>query len=177
MTANHTEDAPSTAVEPIIEYEALRERDCPLRERTDVVDEDTVAEVASLPDLAGAGITNPDGELLLRRLTDTCSWKIPVETVAPEADFAAAITDHVRETIGFAVELDAVEGVWNFRVRTEDEDRTASRGFVIFDASTASGSYDLEATTPSGDPVEDVGWFDELPDGADEVPGTDRFLD
>ena len=179
MTAHHSEDdAPTTAVEPIIDHESLRDRDdVPFHEQRDVVDEETVGAVASLPDLAGAGITNADGEVLFRRLTDTCSWKIPVETVAPGDDFAAAIAEHVRETIGFAVELDGIEGVWDVRLRTADADRTASRSFVIFSASPATGSDDLEAATPEGDPVADAGWFDDRPEGADEIPGTGRFID
>lgn len=179
MTSHQSGDeSPPTTVEPIIDHESLRDNDdVPFHEPTNVVDAEVVEQVADLPDLAGVGITNHDGDLLFRRLTDTCSWKIPVETVEPEADFATAITDHVRETIGFTVELDAVECVWDIRVQTEDEERTASRAFVTFSASPVSGTYDLEAATPEGDPVEDAGWFDELPDGADEIPGTDLFID
>ncbi|WP_323173771.1 hypothetical protein [Natrialba sp. PRR66] len=179
MPSHHTGDeSPPTAAGPVIDYESLRNHDdVPFHERTNVVDEELVEQVTALADLAGAGITNPDGDLLFRRLTDTCAWKIPVATVAPEEDFAAAITTHIRETIGFTVTLDAIEGVWDIRLRTEDGTKTASRGFVIFSASPVSGSYDLEAATPEGDPVEDAGWFDDLPAEADEIPGTERFLD
>ncbi|WP_306058417.1 NUDIX hydrolase [Natronococcus wangiae] len=179
MTSHHSEDgSPPTTVEPVIDYESLRNRDdIPFHEQTDVVGEEIVEQVADLADLAGAGITNRDGNLLFRRLTDTCSWKIPVETVEPGKDFATAITEHIRETIGFTVELDAIEGIWDIHVRTADGEKTASRGFVIFSASPVSGSYDLAAATPEGDPVENAGWFDELPAGADEIPGTDLFID
>ncbi|MFC4247307.1 hypothetical protein ACFOZ7_09900 [Natribaculum luteum] len=179
MTSHHPGDeSPSTITEPIVDYESLRTRDdVAFHEQTDVVDEEIVDEVAALADLAGVGITNHDGDLLFRRLTDTCSWKIPVAPVDPEADFATAIAEHVRETIGFAVELDGIEGVWDVRVQTADGEKTASRGFVTFSASTVSGSYDLTAATPQGDPVEDAAWFDELPAGADEIPGTELFVD
>lgn len=41
----------------------------------------------------------------------------------------------------------------------------------------SAGHDDLDAATPTGDPVEEAGWFDELPEGASEVPGTDLFLE
>ncbi|SFB83600.1 hypothetical protein SAMN05444422_102300 [Halobiforma haloterrestris] len=172
------EDPRSTAFEPITDYESLRDRDdVAYQEETDVVDEAVVDQVADLADLAAVGITNPDGDLLCRRLTDTCSWKIPVATVGPDEEFAAAIVDHVRETIGFDVELESIETVLDVDLRTEDGEKTASRGFVTFAGTPASGNYDLEAATPSGDPVEEAGWFDELPEDADEIPGTEQFLE
>lgn len=113
--------------------------------------------------------------MLFRRATDTCSWKIPVVNVEPDEDFAGKISEHVRETIGFSITLETTEGIWLFHLRTDDKSRTTSRAFVIFSAS-AEG-YDLEAATPTGDAVEEAGWFDELPDEAAEVPGTGLFLD
>ncbi|WP_121743733.1 NUDIX hydrolase [Natronorubrum halophilum] len=179
MTSHHAGDASSpTAIEPIIDHESLRERDdVPFHEETDVVDAEIVEQVAALADLAGVGITNRDGEVLLRRLTDTCSWKIPVAPVGPEEDFATAIAAHISKTIGLAVALDAIEGVWDISVRTDNGTQTASRAFVIFSASAVSGTDDLEAATPEGDAVEAADWFDELPDGADEIPGTGLFID
>lgn len=177
MTQNNaTEDASATPVEQITDHERLRDDpDVPFHDERDVVDAPTIEKFASLPDLAGVGIENADGEALLRRATETCSWKMPVAQVAPEEDFAARITDHVQETVGFDIDLDGIAGVWDIRLRTEDDRRTASRAFVIFSGSTES--YDLDAATPSGDPVEEAGWFDELPEGASEVPGTDLFLE
>jgi hypothetical protein len=179
MTRYNTEKrSPSSAFDPIVDHETLRDTDdIPFHEQTDVVDEDVVEQVASLDDLAGAGITNENGELLFRRLTDTCSWKIPVQSVDPEEDFAQAITDHIQETIGFTVALVAVDGVWDIRVETEDGEKSASRAFVIFSASPVSGNYDLAAVTPEDDPVEEAGWFGEIPPETDRVPGTDLFLE
>ena len=179
MPGPHSEpDGPRPVPEPIVDYESLREgSDVPYHEETEVVDAATVEQVAELPDIAGVGITNPDGDLLLRRLTDTCSWKIPVATVAPAEDFATVITDHVAETIGFSLEINGVVGVWDVRLQTAAEDQSARRGFVIFDGSTESGKYDLEAATPDGDSIEEGGWFDRLPEDADLVPGTEPLLD
>lgn len=179
MTSHHSADEPApTSLESIVDYRSLRDRDgVPYHEETEVVDRETVEAVDSLPDLAAVGITNPDGELLFRRLTATCSWKIPVETVGRGEDFAGAIVEHVEGTIGFTVELGGIAGVWDIGVRTDDGERSAARGFVTFRASPVSDSYDLEAATPSGDPVEDADWFGVLPDGADEVPGTKLFFD
>ena len=179
MTSHHSADDPaSTGIDPIADYESLRDRDgVPYHEESDVVDGETVAAVDDLPDLAAVGVTNPDGDLLFRRLTDTCSWKIPVATVGPGDDFARSIVGHVAETIGFTLKLESVAGVWDIGVRTEAGERTASRGFVTFAAAPVSGEYDLDAATPAGEAVEEAGWFDERPADADEIPGTDLFLD
>lgn len=179
MPRDHaTDDSSPTAIEPIFDHESLRARDdVPFHEERDVVDTAVVEQLADAPDLAGVGITDSDGNLLFRRLTDTCSWKIPVTAVAPDADFVAAITEHVRATIGITVELDAIEGVWDVRLRSADGDRTATRAFVIFDGSLVTDGDGLAVATPEGDAVEEAGWFAELPDEADEIPGTHLFLE
>jgi hypothetical protein len=177
---HHTADTDSatTTLGPILDHESLRDRDAvPFHEDRDVVDAEVIDQLQSMDDLAGVGITNDDGDLLFRRLTDTCSWKIPVATVDPEEDFAAEIVEHVRETIGFSLELDGIAGVWDIRLRTADGERTASRAFVTFSASPAAGHYDLAAATPAGEPVEAAGWFGDLPSEADEIPGTGVFLE
>ena len=172
------DESPPTTSESILDHRSLRDQEgIPFHEHTDTVPQEVVEQMSDLADLAGAGITNPDGELLLRRLTDTCSWKIPVATVGPEEDFATAITEHIEETIGFTVTLDTIEGVWDITVQTEDEENTASRAFVIFSASPVSGSYDLDAAMPGGESVEGADWFGELPDEIDTIPGTNLFVE
>jgi len=178
-----THDNPDTdladdVTDSLVDYEHLRERnDVRYQERRDVVDPAVVDDVAALPDMAGVGITNDDGELLFRRLTDTCEWKIPVVNVDPGEDFAVAISDHVRETIGFEIELAAVETVREITLESEDGERTASRAFVTFSGAPVSGEYDLAAATPTGEAAEDAGWFADIPPGADEILGTEAFLD
>ena len=34
----------------------------------------------------------------------------------------------------------------------------------------------FDAATPTGEPVEEAGWFDDLPEGADAIPGTEQVL-
>ncbi len=179
MTESHTEEqSPLADIEPIVDHETLRDiEDIPFHDNTDTVDADIVAQVAELGDLAAVGITNPDGELLFRRATDTCSWKIPVTTVAPDDDFAGELRAHVRETIGFSLRLDDIVGVWDITVETEDGTQTASRAFVIFSATPESGHYDLADATPEAESVEDAGWFSSPPEGADLIPGTEQFLE
>lgn len=179
MTRTHpTSDSSPTAIEPIVDHGSLRDRDdVPFHEDRTVVEPAVIDQVADLPDLAGVGITNPEGDVLFRRLTDTCSWKIPVATVPPEADFAAAIAEQVRDTIGFSLELEAIEGVWDVRFTSSDGDRTAERAFVIFEGTPATDTYDLTTPTPEGDAVEEAGWFADLPEEADEIPGTHAFLE
>ena len=110
-------------------------------------------------------------------LTDTCSWKTPVATVDPDKDFATGITEHVRETFGFSVELDGVASVWDIRLRTADGARTVSRAVITFGPSSTSGRYDLAAVTVGGESVEEADWFGELPPDADRISGTGQFLD
>ena len=170
-------DASVTTLEPITDHETLREYDgVPYHEESDVVDAEIVDFQADAPDLAAVGVTNDDRQVLLRRLTETCSWKLPVASVAPDEDYAAAIRDQIPETIGLTVALETVAGVWDLHVRTEDGEQTASRAFVVFGGTSLDG-YDLDAATPEGDGVEDAGWFDALPEDADRVPGTDLFFD
>jgi hypothetical protein len=177
MTQNNVEDGPA-GVSSVVDHESLRNHDeIPFHEDRDVVEEDLVEKLAEMDDLAAVGVTNPDGDLLCRRMTDTCSWKIPVEAVDAEDDFAEAIVTHVEETIGFSLELDDVAGVWDSQVETEDGTKSASRAFVTFSASPASGDYDLDAATPTGEPVEDADWFAELPENASKIPGTDLFVE
>jgi hypothetical protein len=159
------------------DLESLRNRDdVPVHEQTDTTPADVVEQVAALDDMAGAALTNPAGEVLFRRETETCSWKIPVVSVAPRDDYVDELRSHVRETIGFDLDLTEVVGIWDIRVQTDDGSQTASRTFVTFAAEPVSGEYDLDAATPTGEPVEEAGWFDDLPEGADAIPGTEQVL-
>jgi hypothetical protein len=78
--------------------------------------------------------------------------------------------EHVTETVG-GIDLRAVEGVWHVDARTEDGAATAARAFVVF-----SGTLDEETIQLPADGVEEAGWFDELPEEAGGLPGTDLFL-
>ena len=177
MTANTHSDASETLA-PITDADALRNReDVSVHENVDTVPGEVVDQLAEMPDLASVGITNDDGQVLLRRLTETCSWKVPTASVAPDEDFAAAIRVQVLETIGLTVELPSVAGVWDITVQAADGERTASRTFVVFEGTVTDDDYDLDDATPAGDPVVAADWFDALPEGADEVPGTDLFVD
>lgn len=108
---------------------------------------------------------------MFRRLTDTCSRKISVAPIGPDDDFATATGVHVSETLGLTIELDEIAGVWEFRLRTEDGEQTPPWVFVIFDASSASGNNDLTATPPRK-PAGST-----HPADADDIPGTELFLD
>lgn len=167
MTDQKPDEA--TNVGPITDPESLRGH-VPIHEDTDVAPAETVEAIDEAEDMAIVGITNDAGEVLLRRLTPTCSWKLPVALVADGDEYAAAIRDHVTETIG-STELHAVEGVWRIDVRTRNGTDTASRSFVVF-----SGSLVEESLRPPADGVVDAGWFEALPEDGGELPGTDLFL-
>lgn len=160
------------------DYTSLRNKDgISYEEQTDEVPEDVVDQVEDLADLAGVGITNPGGEVLFRRLTDTCSWKIPVETVADEADFKSSIISHTEETLGVPIEVGEIKGVFDIQLRTKGGEKNASRGFVIFSGSITTENYDLNDIASGSNTVEEAGWFNEIPSDADHVPGTELFLD
>lgn len=167
MTDHHTDAV--TDVGPITDLESLRGR-VPVHEDTDVAPAEAVESIAEAEDMAIVGVTNDGGEVLLRRLTPTCSWKLPVALVDDGEDYAAAIRDHVAETIG-PVAITDVEAVWQIDVRTEDGTETASRSFVVF-----SGDLATETLEPPADGVEETGWFEELPDDGSELPGTELFI-
>lgn len=160
------------------DYTSLREKDgISYQEQTDEVPEDVVDQVDDLADLAGVGITNPSREVLFRRLTDTCSWKIPVETVSDEADFKSSIISHTEETLGVPIEVGEIKGVFDIQLRTEGGEKNTSRGFVIFSGSITTENYNLDDIASGSNTVEEAGWFSEIPSDADHVPGTELFLD
>lgn len=178
-----SEDAPSpnSAVEPVTDPESLRDRgDVPFHEDVDAVPEETFETIRKLDDLALVGVTNDDGEVLLRRLTETCSLKIPSIAVDPGEDFTATARREVQRNTGLSIELDALEAAWRLEVRPEGgEDRTATRHFVVYSASpTADGSEEDDPTAiPDDHEAVEVAWYDELPDEAAELPGIDLFFD
>ncbi|WP_327051622.1 NUDIX domain-containing protein [Halomicrococcus gelatinilyticus] len=181
MTTQQSDETTQTAsVEPITDAETLRERDdVPVHDDEDVVDEGTLDVVDDLDDLAVVGVTNDDGAVLLRRLTEDCEWKLPVEEVARDEDYADAARRAVEEVVGLPVALHAVEAAWHFEARLADGDRTATRDFVVFSASPASDAPDLDdlPVDAAEDAPAAVGWFDELPADAEEAPGTRLFFD
>ena len=87
MTDQQTDTAPG--VEPIVDHESLRGR-VPFHKETDVVPAETIESLAAAEDMAVIGVTNDAGEVLLRRLTPTCSWKLPVALVDGGEDYTAA---------------------------------------------------------------------------------------
>lgn len=134
MTANtHTDTSPNK-LEPITDTDALRNRDdVSYHENVDTVSEEVVARMTDLPDLASVGTTNDGGQVLFRRLTEDCSWKVPTASVACSEDFAGAICGQVSEAIGLSVDLVSIAGVWNVTVETEDGNQSATRTFVAFE--------------------------------------------
>lgn len=171
-TQHHS--VPVEEVAPLTDPETLRDQVEHVHEITDTVPASVVEEVAALDDMAAVGVTTDDG-VLLRRLTDTCAWKLPVATVGDGEDYVAAIREQVRSALG-PVELDAAVGLWQFVLTAEAGGETTSRTFVVF-AGTLGADTD-PGTLPAPDAgAHDVGWFSTLPENGDEIPGTTLFLD
>ncbi len=157
----------------------FRAHDVPFHTDTDTVPESVVGAVADMDDLVPAGVTAPDGRVLLARVEDDCAWKIPSSAVAPEAAYGTAAREWIGELSGLDVTLDGVEGVWRIEVTGETSDATAKRHFVVFRASPRTDdprpTVPTDAVPPSRRPA-DIGWFETLPADAEEPPGTDRFF-
>lgn len=176
MTAQPPGDTTDAGtVEAITDPESLRGRDgVAFHEDADTVDEEAFAFVDDADDMAPVGITNDDGAVLLMRVDEDCSRKIPSVEVGPGEEYGRAAREWVEEQAGIDVELDAVEAVWRYEARLEGEERAATRYFVVFGATPASGEGTALADTHEAEAVE---WFEELPDDAVEVPGTWLFVD
>jgi len=153
--------------------ESLRDHDVAFHEETQTVDSETLDTVAELDDMAPVGVTNADGELLVMRVTDTCSPKIPSAAVEPDEAFAPTAREWVLVNTGLDVTLDGPEAVWHLRV--QDGDRTASRYFVVY-AGTPERENPAVPTADAPDPAVEAGWYETLPEGTSEVPGTDLFV-
>ncbi|ADQ69434.1 hypothetical protein C499_12710 [Halogeometricum borinquense DSM 11551] len=173
MTPPATEETTeSTAIGPITDLDALRDAGVPFFEETDTVEEAQFELLDNLDDLAPVGVVNEDGEVLVMRVSEDCTPKIPSAAVEPGEDYAAVAQQWVRQQAGIDVTLDGVEGVWTVTVRLEDEAREATRNFVVFAATPETG----DAAVHEGDAFE-ADWYAELPDDAADVPGTNRFFD
>lgn len=180
MTTDSPKETSETAtVESITDPESLRDRDdVPFYENTNVADEEMLDVLDDLDDVAVVGITNEDGAVLLRKLTEDCSWKPPMIPVASDEEYAATARRTVAENTGLTVELDALEGVWRYEDRLEDGERTATRSFVVFSASPSPDEPDGTVDSiPEENDLAAGEWVDELPADADEPPGTRLFFD
>lgn len=169
---------PDTPVDPITDPEQLRDRpDVPAHEETDVLDTETFERVADLGDLTPTGVTNDEGDVLLLRVEDDCTLKIPCSAPEPGQDYADSAREWVEGLTGLDVELEAIEGVWFYEARLDGSDRTASRAFVAFSASVAGDGSDAPTEdVPAEKRPAHVEWTDELPEEAAEPPGTDLFF-
>lgn len=165
-----------TATLNVTDPEVLRDREgVPFHEETVTVDAETVETVAELDDMAPVGVTNAAGEVLVMRITDTCSPKIPAPAVAPDAAFGDAARDWVAENAGLDITFDGPEAVWYRRFETTEGGRTAERYFVVY-GGTPTAEEPSVPTDDATDPATEADWVASLPEGGVAVPGTDLFL-
>jgi 8-oxo-dGTP pyrophosphatase MutT (NUDIX family) len=180
MTAQSSRDTSENTIGSITDPESFRNRDdVPFHEDRDVIDGETFEMLNDLGDMAPVGVTNNEGEVLLMKVNEDCTRKIPSASVAPDEDFVQSAQEWVEEQAGLTIAFDALEGVWYFEGQLENEEQTATRYFVVFSASPVadgSGDDELAGDIPEKHNAADVGWFDELPDDAAEVPGTQVFF-
>lgn len=178
MTPDHTPETAPPVPESILDPESLREVDGVPREAdTDVVDEATFEQIVDLPDLAAVGLTNERDEVLLRKFTPDCSWKLPCQAVESGDDFVAAAEETLADQIAPAATLATVSSYWALEARTEDGARSTTRHFVVFRAAPTPDEQPPSAVAPGGEAVADAGWYAEPPEGATALPGTERFFE
>lgn len=182
MTPNSSrESTESSQISPITDPLSLRERDnIQFQKDTETVDEDTLNMVDRLEDMVVVGVTNAEGEVLMRRWTESCSWKLPIQELKPDEDYTEAAKRAVEEDIGLPIELDNVAGVWHYEASLQNREHVATRSFVVFSASPAKSNKEQtrDALDTSGDdqPAA-VGWFTELPTEEEQAPGTGIFIE
>lgn len=175
MTQERTPDRPGSTADAVTDPETLRTNpDVPFHDETQVVDQETVEVVADLDDMAPVGVTRDDGAVLVLRIDEDCSPKIPSPEVGPDEAFGPAAENWVETQAGLPIDLEEVAGVWHVEVRTEDGDASASRYFVVYRASPATEDG---ADLPDGAPAEAASWYHDLPADAERPPGTDLFFD
>jgi len=176
MTANTHRNPGVSVPDSMSDPESLRGSDGVRFETdTDVVDAELFEEIVELADLACVGLTNERGEVLLRKLTPDCSWKLPCQGVAPEEDFVAAAEETLAEQVGPDATLEAVTSCWVFTARVEDGERSTTRRFAVFQAVPAAETpSDVD---PGGEAVADAGWFREPPSDEGGLPGSGWFFE
>ncbi|ELZ31503.1 hypothetical protein C474_09387 [Halogeometricum pallidum JCM 14848] len=177
MTSSPTDERrDADGITSVASLDALRDRGVPFFEESETVNAETFDRFAELDDLAPTGVVDDAGRVLLARVTEDCPWKIPSPAVAEREDYATAARRWIREQTCVAVTIDGVEGVWSVTVRAEGEAREATRRFVVFAATPKPAPDSAAGDVGDGDAAA-VAWADELPDGAERPPGTDRFFD
>lgn len=176
--ARSTETDAAPVPESIHDPESLRETDgAPVETDADVVDAEAFEQIVDLPDLAAVGLTNDRGEVLLRKFTPDCSWKLPCQAVEPDEDFVAAAETTLAEEVGPPATLATVTGGWSLEAHTPDRERSTTRHFVVFRATREAAEQSPAAVAPGGEAVADAGWFEQPPTDATQLPGTERFFE
>jgi len=170
----------SSTIPSCSDPDAFPDHDVPFHTETETVPTSVVEQVAEMDDLTPTGVTSADGSVLFARVESDCDWKIPSSAVPPEAAYDEAANEWVTDLSGLDVTLEAVEGVWRIELTAQDSDATAERHFVVFSASPTTDeprpTVPTDAVAPADRPA-DIGWFDALPEGAEEPPGTDQFVE
>lgn len=174
MSTEIPSGVPVDKVTPLSDPETLADRAVDFGRETNGVPAEVVERVAALDDMAAVAVEH-DGRLLLRRLTETCSWKFPVATVGEDEEYVTALREQVRAAVG-PIELRRVVTVREITVRSETGNQTASRTFLTCSGRLETGTVPEELPVPV-DGVHEVGWFETFPTDGDELPGTAVFFD
>lgn len=173
-------ESPRTSIDQIATPDEFTELDVPVHVDTDTVEQEIVDTVSEMDDLAPTGIRRSDGSVLLMRVEDDCAWKIPSKAVGTDEPYGVAVKEWISEIAGLEIELEGVEGIWRIELTAEETGETATRHFVVFSASPNGSSQQSSLSVmdvPADKQPADIGWFDELPDEAEEPPGTDLFFE
>lgn len=101
----------TSGIETITDPSSLRERDdVQFHEDIETVDEETLETVAELDDMVVVGVTNADDEVLMRRWTADCSWKLPVQDLDECEDYTEAARRAVEVDLGLPITFEGSKG-------------------------------------------------------------------
>lgn len=141
----------------------------------DTVPQEVIEEVRSIGDMVVLCLTDEQGRILLRKLTETCPWKPPLKPVPDNSEYTELAVSLAEDELPFPVQITSIGGIWRFELEANDGPGTVAQNFVIFESSPSSSEYQTETSDSETDKkLADVSWFDEIPETAEDVPGVEE---
>lgn len=119
-------------------------------------------------------VVRHEGDVLLAYHADDGAWLLPGGSVKPGESLREAVVREVREETGVEVVPDRPHAVVEHVVTHGSDSRTFR--LVVFSARPETAEIGTDLGEP-GEPIEDAGWFAELPEAVFEREFAERLLD
>lgn len=175
----------ASTIESLSVPRELRERDgFSVREETRTLDSALFDHWTEKAGVVGVGVPTDDGEVLL--MNGPHGWTLPYAETLPDDDWASVARRGVENLTGVGVEIDSVARASRVENRLVGSDETRRTYEVVFRAQPVADDAlaDEMAAGVSDESIPEVGWFDDVPDGAgrhedaeDEVADVRLFVD